>query len=102
MPVASPDIVADVPVPVVTVPSGVMVKVHVPVAGNSFNVTLPVASVHVGWVIVPTVGDAGVDGCALMTMLADADEMHPDALVTVKVYVLAASPEIVELDPVPE
>ena len=36
-----------------------------------------------------------------MTTLADAEEVHPEALVTVKVYVPAASPEIVVLVPVP-
>ena len=36
-----------------------------------------------------------------MTTLADAEEVHPEVLVTVKVYVPAASPEIVVLVPVP-
>jgi hypothetical protein len=36
-----------------------------------------------------------------MTTLSDAEEVHPEALVTVKVYVPAASPEIVVLVPVP-
>ena len=36
-----------------------------------------------------------------MTTLADKEEVHPKALVTVKVYVPAASPEIVVLIPVP-
>ena len=90
-----------VPVPVVVVPPGLLVKVHVPVAGNPFKITLPVARAQVGWVIVPTVGAIGVAGCALITTLADAGEIHPEALVTVKVYVPAASNEMVELVPVP-
>ena len=40
-------------------------------------------------------------GCALMTTLADANEVHPTALVTVKLYVPGASPDMVVLDPVP-
>jgi hypothetical protein len=32
---------------------------------------------------VPTAGAVGVAGCALMTALADADEVQPAALVTV-------------------
>jgi hypothetical protein len=48
-----------VPVPVVAVPPGLLVNVHVPVGGRPFNATLPVAAAHVGWVIVPT---AGVEG----------------------------------------
>jgi len=37
-----------------------------------------------------------------MTTLADAEEVQPEALVTVNVYVPAASPAIVVLVPVPE
>ena len=37
-----------VPVPVVVVPPGVLVRVHVPVAGKPFKSTLPVATVQVG------------------------------------------------------
>ena len=51
-----------VPVPVVVVPPGVLVKVHVPVAGNPLSITLPVAKVQLGCVIVPTVGAVGVAG----------------------------------------
>ena len=43
-----PEIVVLDPVPVFVVPPGVLVIVHVPVGGNPFNVTLPVATVHVG------------------------------------------------------
>jgi hypothetical protein len=53
--------------------------------GSPFNITLPVAIVHVGWVIVPTVGTTGVEGCTLITTCADAAEVHPAELVTVKV-----------------
>ena len=40
--------VALVPDPVVVVLPGVLVKVHVPVAGNPFSTTLPVATLQVG------------------------------------------------------
>jgi hypothetical protein len=72
-----------VPVPVVVVPPGVLVNVHVPVAGKPFNTTLPVDRAHVGCVIVPTEGAVGDAGCALITTLPDAPETHPAALVTV-------------------
>jgi hypothetical protein len=49
-----------VPVPVVVVPPGDLVKVHVPVGGKLFSTTLPVATVQVGCVIVPTVGAGSV------------------------------------------
>ena len=68
----------------VTAP-GDRVKVHVPEAGNPFKTTLPVTRAHVGWVIVPIVGAGGVAACALTSTLADAWEIHPEALVTVKV-----------------
>ena len=51
-----------VPVPVVVVPPGERVRVHVPLAGNPLRITLPVAKTQLGWVIVPTVGAVGVAG----------------------------------------
>ena len=74
-----------VPVPVVVAPPGLVVTVHVPVAGKPFNITVPVATVHVGCVIVPATGAVGVTGCTLITTLADALEVQPAALVTVNV-----------------
>ena len=50
------------PEPVVVVPPGVLVKVHVPLAGNPLKITLPVTKAQLGWVIVPTVGAVGVAG----------------------------------------
>ena len=49
-----------VPEPVVVVPPGVRVSVHVPVAGNPDKTTLPVATLQVGWVMVPRIGADGV------------------------------------------
>ena len=72
-----------IPVPVLVVPPGDLVNVHVPVAGNPFKITPPVASAQVGWVIVPNVGAVGADGGEVITTLADAAEIHPTALVTV-------------------
>jgi hypothetical protein len=83
VPAGIPEIVVLVPVPVLVVPSGVLLNVHLSVAGNPFKTALPVATAQVGSVIVPTVGDVGVGGWALMTILADAVEVHPEALVTV-------------------
>ena len=72
-----------VPVPVVVTPPGLLVSVQDPVAGNPFKITLPVAVVQVGWVMVPTTGANGVAGCALITIPADAAEIQPAELVTV-------------------
>jgi hypothetical protein len=74
-----------VPVPVVVIPPGLRVSVQVPEEGKPLNTTLPVASVHVGWVIVPTTGAVGVGGCISMTTLEDGDEMQFAAFVTVYV-----------------
>jgi hypothetical protein len=70
-------------VPVDVTAPGVLVSVQLPVAGKPFNTTLPVAIVQVGWVIVPTVGAVGDDGCAVITTLAEAGETQPEELVTV-------------------
>ena len=46
---------------------------------------LPVAVAQVGCVTAPTVGAAGVVGCAFSTIFADAVEVQLDAFVTVNV-----------------
>jgi len=53
-------------------------------AGRPLRTTDPVATVHVGCVIVPTTGAVGVGGCALITTFAVAVDVQPAALVTVK------------------
>ena len=72
-----------VPVPDVVIEPGDRVRVHVPVAGNPLKTILPIASAHVGCVMVPTIGAVGVVGCVLIATLDVATETHPDALVTV-------------------
>ena len=54
-----------------------------PVAGKPFRTTRPVDKEHVGAVITPTTGVAGIVGCAIITILVDDEEMHPIELVTV-------------------
>lgn len=83
VPVERPLIVVLVPVPVIVPPPGVLVKVHVPVDGNPFKITAPVAIVQFGCVTAPTDGAEGVGGCALMTTFADGTEIHPESLATV-------------------
>jgi hypothetical protein len=82
VPAGIPDTVVLVPVAELEIPPGVLVRVQVPVAGNPFRTALPVATAHVGWVIVPIVGAAGVDGCELITALADTGDVHPEAFAT--------------------
>ena len=74
-----------VPVPVVVTAPGFLVSVHVPEEGRPLKTTLPVGTAQVGWVLVPTTGAVGAGGAALITTLPVAGEMHPEALVTVKV-----------------
>ena len=68
-------------VPVPVIPPGLMVH---PSAGKRPNDTLPVAVEQFGCMIAPTFGATGVAGCVLITTLAEAGEVHPAALVTVK------------------
>lgn len=89
------------PVPVVVILPGERVSVQIPVAGSPVISTLPVARMHVGWVMVPTTGTVGVTGWVLITTFDDEEEAHPSELVTVKVYIPAVSPVIVVLVPVP-
>ena len=65
MPAVSPLMVVVVPVPVLITASGLRVSVHVPEAGSPLIATLPVATVHVGWVIAPITGISGTDGTSL-------------------------------------
>ncbi len=51
--------------------------------------------------MVPTTGADGVAGCAGITTFADSTETQVAELVTVKLYVPVASPEIIVLVPVP-
>ena len=81
VPGVSPDKVMEVPDPDML--PGLMTQV--PDAGKPDNSTLPVPTVHVGWVIVPTVGAAGTAGAALITTLGVGEEVQPPAMVTVKV-----------------
>lgn len=66
--------------PVPVIPPGLIVQLP---AGKPFNITLPVASAHVGCVIVPTTGAAGVGGCAAITIFVVGADVHPAVFVTV-------------------
>lgn len=60
VPATSPGTVVLVPVPFVNIAPGLRINVHVPVAGNPVSTTLPVATVHVTWVMVPITGAVGI------------------------------------------
>ena len=66
-------------------PEGDPVIVHVPLAGSPLKSIVPVATVHVGCVIVPITGAVGAPGTALIATELVAVEVQPAALVTVKV-----------------
>ena len=78
VPATRPDMVVLMPVPKIA--PGLIVQFP---AGKPFNTTLPVESEQVGCVIVPGIGADGVAGCALITIFAEAKEVHPSAFVTV-------------------
>ena len=87
-------------VPVPVTPPGLIV--HVPVAGNPFNTTLPVDEAHEeGWVTIPTIGAFGAGGGELITTSADRVDIHPAAAVILKLYVPGMRLAIVVLVPVP-
>ena len=65
----SPDIVVLVPEPLVVFPPGLRVNVQVPEEGNPLKTTLPVETLQVGCVMVPTVGAAS----AFTVKAADGD-----------------------------
>jgi hypothetical protein len=88
-------------VPLYVTAPGVLVRVHVPEEGNPLRATLPVGTAQVGWVIAPATGAVGTAGGAFITILPVEGETHPDALVTVKVYVPGARLETVAVVPVP-
>ena len=98
---ASPLKVDVVRVPVLVAPPGEAVKTQIPDAGKSLNTTLPVETEQVGWVIAPTVGAAGVDGCAFIVTVDVGVEVQPSELVTVKVCPPAANVLNVAVVPVP-
>ena len=52
--------------------------------GKTLNTTDPVATAQVGCVIAPTTGAVGTAGCAFIITFTVAGEIHPAALVTVK------------------
>jgi hypothetical protein len=72
-----------VPVPVDVIAPGDLIKVQVPVAGNPLKTTLPVAVEQVGCMIIPTTGAEGAEEGAMITILAEATEVHEEAFVTV-------------------
>jgi len=80
-------------VPVVRIPPGDRVNVHVPVAGNPFKATLPVATEHVGCVTLPTTGAVGIAVTLRVYVAVAVIHGAPSGLlvVTVIVTVLSAS-----------
>ena len=59
LPGVKPEMVVEVPDPVVVTPPGFRVTIQIPDDGRPFNTTLPVASSQSGWVVVPITGAIG-------------------------------------------
>lgn len=62
VPCVSPEIIVLVPVPVIVVPPGDLVSVHVPATGKPLKEILPMDTEQVGWVILLMSGAGGVSG----------------------------------------
>ena len=94
VPAGIPETVVLVPVPVVVTAPGERVNVQVPEDGNPLSTTLPVATSHVGWVIVPTTGGAGVAFTLNVYVAVAGVQGSPSGLlvVTVMLTILSASP----------
>ena len=79
--------------PVTIVPPGVLVNVQLSDEGKLFKTTLPVDSVHVGCVRVPTIGAEGVAGWAFISnTVADETQELSEILLTVTLYVPVDNP----------
>jgi len=78
VPETNPEIVLLEPVPIMA--PGLIVQFP---EGKPLSITLPVATVQPGWVIIPIIGAAGVAGCVFITTFAEGAELHPTELVTV-------------------
>ena len=78
VPAVKPDIVLLMPLP--AIPPGLMVQFP---EGKSVKIMLPVATEQFGCKTDPIVGAVGVTGWALITTFAEAEEVHPAALVKV-------------------
>ena len=72
---ASPEKTAVVPELEIVAPPGVAVTVQVPDAGKPLKVTLPVATLHVGWVMVLIIRGLGVS--LIVTVIAALGPSHP-------------------------
>lgn len=91
---------AVVPDPVCVNPPGEAVIVQLPTEGKPLNETDPVDTEQVGWVVVPITGAVGV--YTLIAAVAEATDVHPEALITVNVYVVfGVKPVKVVVVPVP-
>lgn len=89
------------PVPVDEIPPGYLNSVHSPFSGIFSRRMFPVARSHVGCTMALITGGAGVRGWGSITAASDGGDMHPEALVTVNVYVPGLMPAIVLVVPVP-
>jgi len=76
VPSGRPVTVYVVPEPVISVPPVLRVRDQIPVAGRPLSATLPVDTVQVGWVIVPTTGACG-SGLTVTVVTADCALWHP-------------------------
>jgi hypothetical protein len=80
--------VTDCPDPDIDTFPGFLVSVHVPVEGNPEITTLPVETVHVGWVTVPGTGAEGIATTASEYVAVAATHGEPTGLFVVNVRLM--------------
>ncbi len=73
-----------VPDPLLVIPPGYLVNTHAPLEGRPLSTTPPVATPHVGWVILLIWGSAGVTGWVFMTAELEALDVQPSVFLTVQ------------------
>jgi hypothetical protein len=92
VPATRPETVVLVPVPFVIIPPGLRINVHVPVEGNPLSTTLPVATVQVRLVIVPTTGAVGKAFTVKVYVATAAVQGAPNGLSVVTVIITVLPP----------
>ena len=109
-PPVSPEKTVEVPFPDAVAPPGVAVIVQSPNEGSPLRATLPVDTVHVGWVMAPTAGAAGMATIVTEVVTGLAGQPPEAGMVYVTTYVpsvlvdgvTAPVPELIVSPPVDE
>jgi hypothetical protein len=95
VPATRPETVVLVPVPFDIIAPGLRINVHVPAGGNPLSTTLPVPTVHVKLVIVPTTGAVGKAFTVKVNVATAAAQGDPCGLLVVTVIITVLPPSAI-------